>query len=355
MRPVSIDTIVEAYRNLPPASGRCWQAHALIPDRLYLSRGERGEHALFLTGERASFGVLPPLPGVDHASDLVALPEGVPLAALRLISQDPLNGGRVMGHIAYEMATRLLAAPATGNEALLAATGWVLVLLGDTDREPLSRERQIGLVGECVFLRRLLRRAMVFGVPATEVVRRWMGHGPALRDFVSQGLAVEVKTTTATTRRHEIGSLEQLDPQAPDEEVFVFSIGLRRDASAPRKLTQYVDDVRQMMVTPAGDPDAAALHAFKLRLEAYGYRDEDRGRYDEEPGYLPRAHLPGALFPEAGLARLRLESFVGGALPAMVAEVRYSLEITSEPLDAQTEDAVLHRLLSAAPVSSALV
>jgi hypothetical protein len=351
MTELSIETIAEAFDGLSPASGRCWQAHPLVSERLFLSRGEHGEHALFLTGDRASFGTLPPVPGVDHASDIVALPEGSPLAALRLMSRDPVNGPRVMGHIAYELASRLLTAPTTSNEALLAASGWVLVLLGDIDREPLSRERQIGLVGECIFLRMVLRRALEIGIPPSDAVARWTGHGRALRDFVARGLAVEVKTTTATTRRHEIGSLEQLDPQGPNEDVFVFSVGLRRDISAPRKLSHYVEDARQLLVTPDGKPDLAAQSAFTLRLELYGYQDQDRERYDQEPGYLPRAQLPGAFFTEADLERLRLQSFVGGALPAMVTDIRYTLEITAEPLDAVSAQAVLDRLLTAPPVA----
>jgi hypothetical protein len=354
MTQLSIETIAEAFAGLPPASERCWQAHPLVPGRLFLSRGEHGEHALFLTGDRASFGTSPSVPGVDHAADLVALPEGLPLAALRLMSRDLVNGPRVMGHIAYELASRLLAVPTSSNEALLVASGWVLVLLGKVDPEPLSRERQIGLVGECIFLRMLLRRAIDCGIPASVAVARWTGHGHALRDFVAKGVAVEVKTTTVTTRRHEIGSLEQLDPQEPNEEVLVFSVGLRRDVSAPRKLSHYVEDARQLLVTPDGEPDPVSQSAFALRLELYGYRDQDRERYDQEPGYLPRAYLPGALYTEAALARLRLQSFVGGALPVMVTNLQYTLEITAEPLDAFSAQAVLDRLLVAPPVAPPL-
>jgi hypothetical protein len=340
----NIEALNAAFEHLPLASDRCWHVYEVICGRLYLSRGEMGEHAVFLAGARDSFGTLPVGTGIDHRDDVVALPEQSSQPMLRLSSADPLHGRRIMAHIGYEIASRLTADPTTTNRALLSNVHWMLILLADADREPLSRERQQGLLGECLFLRLLLLRSHALGLSPLDAIHRWHGHLPAKRDFAAHGVAVEVKTTGASTRQHEIGGLDQLEPHAEGEDVYVFSLGMRGDMSAPRKLPVFIDDVMALLNDPAGEPDEAARAAFLERLVRYGYDPTYRARYEGEPGFLV-AHLPGALFHERELGRLRRESFVAGQPPETVLSLRYVLEIRAEPISEGLTEEVLTRLL----------
>jgi hypothetical protein len=180
------------------------------------------------------------------------------------------------------------------------------------------------------------------------VLARWWGHQRARRDFAADGIAIEVKTTSQNSRQHFIGSIEQLDPQSPGESVYVYSLGVKTDMSAGKKLPHFVADVEAQLVTAHGEPDEDARVRFWQQLMSYGYDKGLESFYLGAPGYL-KPHLPGALYKESALARLQYESFVGGTLPSMVRSVAYTLEITAESLsDAEAESVLEQLILSAA-------
>jgi len=315
----------------------------LVEERLHLSRGSAGQFAIFLEGPRESFGKLPPLDGLEHADSITALPSSRQFAALRILSSDVVHGNRVLAHIAYELARRLEEYPEIGNEALFGDVEWVLLLLRESE-DVLSPERQRGLVGECLLLRTLLMTARKIGLGSTAVLDRWWGHSPSKRDFAAKGLAIEAKSTEQNSRQHHVSSLAQLEPQEADERVYVFSVGLKADLSAPKKLPDFVQEVELNLINDDGSVDAEAVEKFRKQCEAYGYHPRHADLYRGSAGYL-KPHLPPALFPESDLDRLRLSSFVNGALPGMVVSVSYVLDIKGPPLaDAETED-VLRELL----------
>jgi hypothetical protein len=196
-----------------------------------------------------------------------------------------------------------------------------------------------------MLLRELLRVARLQGFDAQTALNRWLGAAHAKRDFAAVGIAIEVKATGTPTRRHHIADLQQLEPQVIGEEVFLYSVGVRSDPSAPRKLGTFVEDIRQMLVTPKGAVDQEALTKFTRQLESYGYSDADEALYSREPGFLA-PHLKPALFRVADLGPLRASSFVGGAPPLTVVGVSYELEIATEPIDETTKETILAQLLS---------
>jgi hypothetical protein len=148
------------------------------------------------------------------------------------------------------------------------------------------------------------------------------------------------------SRQHQIGSIEQLEPQTSSEQLFVYSIGLKIDPSSSRKLPVYVDEVEQLLVSTAGLPLVDTVAHFHTQLRAWGYDAGRRALYGSEPGYLPAYEVPGSLFREEDLDRLRRESFVNAQLPTMVTGVSYMLNITCEALGKAAFEQALEQLLT---------
>lgn len=343
----SLEEIASLLQAIPPAHAENWTVQTLTPGRLHLSRGPAGEYAVFIEGAGEDFGTLPPYKGLAHSPSVTAVPSGRAISALRLTSEDDHIGNRVIAHIAYELALRLEKDPTLTGSQLLKGVEWVLLLLGSRDGI-LSPERRSGLVGECLLLRRLLKLARKKGVPASVVLDRWWGHSPARRDFAAIGIGIEVKTTSANTRTHAV-AMEQLDPYTPDEKVYVYSVGIKTDPTAPKKLPDFIADVEQQLVSATGPKDAAAVAQFRAQLGEYGYDTNFEQAYRSLPGFAA-PHLEPAFFAEPKLDRLKLESFKSNSLPSMVSAVRYDLTIGSNRVD--DEEAVLEALLANPPVSS---
>ena len=279
-----IEELIGRFGGLPSAAGGRWNVAPLVGGRAYLSRDELGRFAVFVIGEEQSFGAYPRVRGIQHASGIVPVPGGAPFAALRLSSGNLAHGDRVMAHIAYEIERRLAADPAVTNASLLSEVSWILELLADQEAT-MTHEQQKGLVGELVLLRRLLSLAKDLGLPATEPLARWWGHDHARRDFAAVGIAIEVKATSKAMREHYVGSLGQLEPNG-DEQVLVYSLGVKLDPTAPRKLPAFVADAEALMTKADGSPDEDARAWFESSLRAYGYDRANQRLYDAGPGFL---------------------------------------------------------------------
>lgn len=339
----SIEDLVDTFDQLSPAAGNRWSVAEVFANRLYLSRDTEGRHSIFIAGDKASFGKIPRFAGVAYSDSISVMPTGATLGALRLTTTRITTGNRAMAHVAYELLRQLEAKADTPNTLLVDGVRWILELLGGRE-VLLDDELQRGLLGELIFLRRLLQHARRVGAPASHALESWFGSDRSKRDFAGQATAVEVKFTTLDTRRHHIHGLAQLEPQG-DEKVFVFSVGAKLDFSAPRKLPDYVADVRALLVNASGAVDEDLNALFVDRLEAYGYREEHAQAYRAEPGVM-NLHLRPAMFRETDLDRVRISSFKNDALPSMVLDVSYVLDIKATELDEASEAEVLSRLLS---------
>lgn len=340
---IDIEQIVASFHRIAPAKANRWNVQELVRDRLHLTRAEDGLFALFLEGEKSSFGPLPAIATVQHSDDVIGLPAGRRFSALRLVGSEQQNGNRILAHIAYEIAWRLQFQPTPGNEELIRAIGWLLVLLGP-DATGMAAERQKGLIGECIFLRMLLLRGHERGINNLAALSAWTGHENAKRDFYSSGIAVEVKTTANATRLHQISSLDQLAPQTSDEEVYLFSVGIRQDPTAPRKVTHYVADVEALLVDALGNSDKSALEYYRKQLRSYGFDWSHKEVYERTDGFLA-PHLPPALFRETELRRLKLNDFIGGKIPETVRSIAYSLEVMAPAVEGDDSIRVLDCLL----------
>lgn len=348
---IDIEGIVSLFSDFGPAIGDKWFAYELSQDRLYLSRGPDGAPAIIVKGDEASFGVLPVVPGMEHSSAVTSYPTGAQFAALRICVSSALHQPvRLAAHIAYELSAALISEPSTSNTNLIARVEWVLRLLGPQETG-LSIEKQRGLAGECILLRELLLKAWSLGLDVSSVLGKWWGYLPAHRDFAALGFGIEAKATSRTARLHHIGSLHQLDPLMPGEQCFLFSVGLRTDPTAPRKLNHIVDDVFEALVQLDGSPHLPARERLRTQLASYGYTDADRSVYARSHGFMA-PHLPPVLFRESDLDRIRRTSFVDSELPGMVIDVSYELNVTAEPVVELERQRILELFLRAPSMTS---
>jgi hypothetical protein len=174
-------------------------------------------------------------------------------------------------------------------------------------RQGLTREEQLGLLGELWLMLEWLRR---LSLPA---LNAWVGPLRGRHDFVTPALSIEVKTAGAATGPvvHRITRLDQLDEPGTGE-LRLLSLRAVSDPLGPDSLDALLDH----------------------RLRAVGVTPQDAGRYAE-----PLRVVQQELFRVSnGFPRLTSSTF-GSGLPAGVSDVTYSLDtsacrpwlITSEP------------------------
>lgn len=345
---ISVEQIELAFTVLERPAGNQWHLHTLVPGRVHLSLSYEGDSTVFIEGDALSFGRIPALRGIEHREDAQDVESSRVFGALRITAPPDPHGNQAVAFIAYELARNLESEPEIDNVSLLAKVSWILRLLG-TEPDVLSVERQRGLVGECILLRRLLQIGRSHGVSSQTVLDRWWGPSGGKRDFAAIGIAVEVKSTALNTRTHHISSIDQLEPLAPGEQAYLFSVGIKSEPTFERKLPTFVSDVVSEIVGPDGNSDPDAIHAFSTKLASAGYHSRFDELYASGPGLLPNAAMPSKLFRVDDLDRVRLSSFKGNQLPAMVTAVSYDLDVSAEPLgEAETEAVLLSLIKSAA-------
>lgn len=177
----------------------------------------------------------------------------------------------------------------------------------------LSREKQIGLFGELLFLLGCIRATSV-----QEGIESWKGFAPNEHDFVFPAGAFEIKTTTTEARRHRISGLEQLRP-LPDSPLWLISIQLTAATPATgRTLSEIVDEARELT---SDDTDLARS------LARAGWRERDRDTY-RTPYRLrstPAAYLVDSDFP----ALTRQAIARGCAHPELFVDASYMIDVTT--------------------------
>ena len=131
--------------------------------------------------------------------------------------------------------------------------------------EGLTKEAQIGLFGELLFLgANLLDRA-----PAHDAVNAWKGPTGGNQDFDIGGRCVEVKSTTVIPPVSvDIASMTQLD-EALAELLLLCHVSLALDGGDGESLPELVDRLRDTI----GIQDVSALDGFNAKLIQAGYLD----------------------------------------------------------------------------------
>lgn len=322
----SIEELVNQAAALQAADGLDRNALELISDRLYLAISPKREPELFIRGTRESF------PSIDGDRILTwgeyrLRGSGTNLPALVVRTAEGSGGQRLIAHVAYEANRLLEANPIMTNAALIEALHPFLRLV--VARSLLSPTDQIGLTGELIVLSELLALAV------SESQRRaalggWTGPQGGRRDFYFDGLAsIEVKSGPGNS--FSVG-LDQLLPVAGDGDLFLGTVQVRRDGSAPLKLPDVVTRVENLL----GLPELVEAFRYKLRrVGELGYNPLLAGEYRLEPGFfvepvdLRRLHDSNAI--------LRKGSFREGEPPASVSQIHYSLDVSGMPQLSQLE------------------
>jgi hypothetical protein len=169
-------------------------------------------------------------------------------------------------HFAVAVAERVIVDRLPAPEAVALELKCFTDLL--TEKSLLGIERQIGLLGELVFLERLIR---VLGPSALD---SWLGPLGEPHDFRLQSQEFEVKTTVAPQRIHIIHGTEQLLPSAG------CSLSLISVLLGPPGADTGFSLAEKVAYLSAGFASTPPLTTrFSAALESSGYKTADAAQY----------------------------------------------------------------------------
>ncbi|MEG1567355.1 MAG: PD-(D/E)XK motif protein [Anaerovoracaceae bacterium] len=161
----------------------------------------------------------------------------------------------------------------------------------------LSKERELGLLGELTLLKQLIE---IYGAVA---VSFWSGCNDETHDFYIQGSAIEVKATAQKAPyKANISSEYQLDTQDVLHDLYLQFYAFRKSESDGFTLPEIVQEVELLLVS-----DTAYLQQFHEKVEQYGYLSACAELYST--GYFDREdnlYKVGTGFPR--IERSKLES-----------------------------------------------
>lgn len=160
-------------------------------------------------------------------------------------------------------------------------------------REVATDRTVTGLVGEMLLLENLLLRALP--TSATALVQAWAGSAPSARDFQTNGVGVEVKTTQGSASVHHVQGVHQVELGHSNDggletHLFLLSLGVgfvaRREQG--RSLPELVDSVLAHLPDPDDRSDLLARIKQYGGDAAVGY---DHARDRVKPRYSTRYFL----------------------------------------------------------------
>lgn len=141
-------------------------------------------------------------------------------------------------------------------------------LLQYYNRGKMSFERQKGLLGELLFLRKLILESN-----PRNAVMSWCGPDGSDQDFLFDATWTEVKTVSLASGNVKISSLEQLE-QETNGTLIIYILEKTTPGEKKISLPDVVEDIRNLLAD-----DALVLDKFNMRLFKYGYRDRDEDYY----------------------------------------------------------------------------
>ncbi|AQV95654.1 PD-(D/E)XK motif protein [Cupriavidus necator] len=222
------------------------------------------------------------------------------------------QGHAALDVVAIELAGALDKGATIGRPALVrnVLAKWQRFWSG-ANQGLLTFEAQVGLFGELWFLLNWLGPVVGEAV----AVSRWRGPLGARNDFEAPGIAVEVKTNSALDNRHTIHGVEQLlEPEGG--ELYLFSLRVREDCSAPHHLPGLILQARDALGTHHD-----ALSTLEAVLEAAGYMDVFSQEYSK---LRLRVRAETLYHVTEGFPRIVPQSFNAG-VPAGVSGLVYTL------------------------------
>jgi hypothetical protein len=183
----------------------------------------------------------------------------------------------------------------------------------------LSEKRQIGLLGELLFLQ---RTAKVVGWETAAA--SWLGPDSEEHDFVLPANDVEVKTTRSERRVHEISSLIQLAPKA-QRRLWMLSVQLTSGGKSNKSFS--LASMVSVTLSLAAQSGNAAVDRIRYQICRQGWEDEDAVHYAHR--YCLRSPMMAARvddhFPAIVPGTL---SSLGAHCAARIQYVSYSIDVT---------------------------
>jgi hypothetical protein len=177
----------------------------------------------------------------------------------------------------------------------------------ETTKKGLSQQQLLGLMGELLFLEKLIRAH-----GPTAAVESWLGPAGAPQDFQSGGRIFEIKVCAIGAHIIIISSLEQLHTGTTPTNLIVFSIG----SCAKEQTNSFTANTLILRIRETLS-EAVALSGFELRLAEIGY---DQNQAECDSYYL--AEKMRAFEVRNSFPRL-----TPGSVPAAIPSATYFLDL----------------------------
>ena len=316
----TLEEIVSVAASLRPPNGSRRFARELVPGRVFIAIGPTEKIELFFKGGRTSF--LGASGGrAFEWGEYQMEGSSIPLPALVVRTESGDTGLRLAAHVGYEACRILAEEESVTNAGLLDRLQPFLSLVIQSSL--LSSNEQTGLMGELLFLHRLMISVPRDSDQKLAALNAWTGPDASRRDFFANGVAVEVKTSSSGSRH--VVAFEQMlpDESDPEESLYLCSVRVRRDTSAPLRLPEQVNRIVEAL-------DSKGLaDLFFDRLRQYGskgYEPSMAGRYEMESGFFVEEPVLRKI--DRSTPVLRPESFREGEPPVNVFGLRYTLEVS---------------------------
>jgi len=221
----------------------------------------------------------------------------------------------------YDFAVEVLELTQRGSHTAQAAVNEAWKRWGELieQQSVLSRERQVGLIGE-LHLLRLLAAAYDWSF----AIDAWHRTARAEHDFCLELCDIEVKTTTSDRRVHTIGSIDQL-LASPNRPLYILS---NQFAIAPKlaaKSFSLASTVRDLLKQL--ERDVSLQSALKQRLTQVGWRENHMDYYQttfvvrDFARLVPVDHACPRIVPQMLIDSL-------GSVSNRIESVMYSIDVS---------------------------
>lgn len=256
----------------------------------------------------------PELPTVEPVSISISLANRGTQQRLEIRSAD-----RVLFREFYDFCVEIIDSSQTDgvppHKAVDAAWGaWVRLL----DRKAiLSKEKQLGLLGELWLLRRIASSSgWRYALDA------WHNEANSEHDFGLPALDIEVKSTTNELRTHLIGSATQL-MKSPSRDLFLLSLQFTPAMKGAINATSLQSEILEIERSLDGE----LLQRFESRLTSVGWRREHSRHYCQ---YFVHRSRPALIEVNEDCPRLTLPmiSQLGDAVANRVGSLSYRIDVT---------------------------